>query len=107
MRREKNPDTICYDQCKGTGVRKDVLTVPFSLCWIQYIEFENNKKKKTQNQVRTMERVENEEDKVMLLRKRQAAVRKIVDGGQSRGARRRDDWLYSAAAAAPGAERHL
>lgn len=46
MKREKNPDTVCYDRCKGTGIRKDVLTTPFSLCWIQYIEFENNKKQK-------------------------------------------------------------
>lgn len=45
-RREKNPDTICCDHCKGSDIRKDVLTAPFSLCWIQCIEFENNKKKK-------------------------------------------------------------
>lgn len=59
IRREKNPDTICYDHRKGTGIGKDVLTTCFSLCWIQYIEFENNKKKKHQNQLRTKRHGEN------------------------------------------------
>lgn len=46
MRREKIPDAIRYGHCDGNGIRRDVLATPFSLCWVQYIEFENNKKKK-------------------------------------------------------------
>lgn len=41
--------TAHSDHCKGTGMRKDVLTIPLSLCQIQYSKFENNKKKKIRN----------------------------------------------------------
>lgn len=53
MRREKNPDTICYDHCKGTGTRKKVFITPFSLCYSQFTEFEIITKKQNQNQVKT------------------------------------------------------
>lgn len=59
MRREKIPDAIRYGHCDGSGIRKDVLATPFSLCWVQHIEFENNKKKKNQNQRRTKKHGEN------------------------------------------------